>query len=613
MASDHRPPTPADPPDRAHRAARPVEPAPAARQVELVVDGQPVVVPDDGSSLLDVLRERLHLTGAKDGCSPQGQCGCCTVLVDGAPRVACVTPARRVAGRAITTLDGLDPEVIERWADAFVATGASQCGFCTPGILLRFEGLRSKGVAADDEAAIERALQAHLCRCTGWRSIVDAYGQVASVDQHDQRDPGVEHDPGDDRGVGDRHGVVDGTDERSRADERAVPAVGRFVVGGRAAERDLDVASRRASIEGRTPQRVGPDVVVGRGGFAADTAPLDALVAVPDGAGGWSVGETLAEARLAAGKVQGRRTSAEAVPPLELPDGEWALTLRTSWVEPAYVETDASWCEPGGEPASPLANGGAFGGKVGSPVGAVARELADRHGRSVRVQMSREDAVRLGPKRPPIAAGVRWGGEGVEGVVRVVRTPDVADRIRAVAPGLDVVEVDVAGPPTSSDLRAAGWAEAAVLQVVATTLGPAPAHGDQPVHVELPGGGAATASIVTGGPAPGERVVRVQVSCGDPLDEVVLRSYCTGAAHMAIGWVTSEALAVDPGGEVHDLTIRSFGVPRAVDTPHIEVEVIPSDEAPVNGSDAVFAAVAAATWHHQGLGPVWPTGLPLRR
>ena len=76
-----------------------------------MVDGQQVQVPDRGVSLLDVLREDLGVRSAKDGCSPQGQCGCCTVLVDGAPRVACVTPARRMAGRSITTLDGLDPEV----------------------------------------------------------------------------------------------------------------------------------------------------------------------------------------------------------------------------------------------------------------------------------------------------------------------------------------------------------------------------------------------------------------------------------------------------------------------------------------------------------------------
>src|SRR5262247_1880551 len=119
--------------------------------VAFVVDGQDVEVPDDGRSLLDVLRERLGIRSLKDGCSPQGQCGCCTVLVDGQPRVSCVTPARRVRGRSITTLEGL-PEA-EAWGSAFCATGGSQCGFCTPGIVLRLEGLRRKG--GDD---VEQAL-----------------------------------------------------------------------------------------------------------------------------------------------------------------------------------------------------------------------------------------------------------------------------------------------------------------------------------------------------------------------------------------------------------------------------------------------------------------------
>ena len=72
--------------------------------LQLVVDGEQVEVPDRGASLLEVLREDLGRRSAKDGCSPQGQCGCCTVLVDGQPRVACVTPARRVAGRSVTTV-----------------------------------------------------------------------------------------------------------------------------------------------------------------------------------------------------------------------------------------------------------------------------------------------------------------------------------------------------------------------------------------------------------------------------------------------------------------------------------------------------------------------------
>jgi xanthine dehydrogenase small subunit len=483
--------------------------------IGLIVDGRAVEVPDDGSTLLAVLREHLGLRGVKDGCSPQGQCGCCTVLIDGAPRVACVTPVRRVAGRTITTIDGLP--AAERWADALVATGGSQCGFCTPGIICR--------LAAGGDLA------AHLCRCTGWQTIHEAAAHLDAP----------------------------------------------------AGARDLDAASRRATIEGGVPQTVGRDVALGRGGFADDTAPDGALVAVPDGAGGWAVGETLAEARERAGKVQGRRTTVPPGHPIDVPAGDWVRTLRTTWVEPAYLETDASWCAPGGEPASPLGNGGAFGGKAASIAPAAAQALANEHGRAVRVLLSREDTVRLGPKRPPLAAGVRAGGTGE---VVVARTPGVADAIRSVAPGLTVTEVDVPGPPTSLALRAAGWAEAAVL-LGSTT-------------VTAPNGATATAEVTDDG-------VRVRVSCGDALDEVVLRSYCIGAAHMALGWVRSEGLMVDDEGVVHDLTIRSFGIVRPNQMPRVNV-VIEGDGPPVNGSDAVFAAVAAAEWIRQGFPQDWPTG-----
>jgi hypothetical protein len=316
-------------------------------------------------------------------------------------------------------------------------------------------------------------------------------------------------------------------------------------------------------------------------------------VAVPDGTGGWAVGASLADARAVAGKVQGRRTTVPAVPPLDLPPGDWAVTLRTSWVEPAYLETDASWCEPGGAPSSPLANGGAFGGKVGSPLPDVARALADEHGRPVLVLWSREDATRLGPKRPPIAAGVRADGSGV---ARVGRTSGIVEALRAV-PGLElaVEEVDVAGPPTSVDLRAAGWAEASML--AAGVLGNAEVTVTDPTS-----GGRATARVEAG-------AVHVRVHPGAVLDPVVLRSYSTGAVHQALGLVTSEGLAVAPDGEVLDLTIRSFGILRAVDMPRVDVEVVDDPDAPpVRVSDAVFAAVAGAAWVAQGCPTDLPTG-----
>jgi aerobic-type carbon monoxide dehydrogenase small subunit (CoxS/CutS family) len=499
------------------------------------VDGRDVTVPEDAGTLLDALRDHLGVRVVKDGCSPQGQCGCCTVLVDGQPRVACVTPVRRVAGREVTTVAGL-PDA-PAWGAAFTAVGASQCGFCTPGIIVRLAALRARGVAVSDTDALSRALGAHLCRCTGWRTILEAYAAF-----------GGDHPP-----------------------------------------RDLAAAARRAGIEGRTPQRVGPEVSLGGAGFADDLAPPGALVAVPDGRGGWAVGATLAEARARAGKVQGRRSTVGVRHPLDVPPGAWDLTLRTTWVEPAYLETDASWCEPGGSPASPLANGGAFGAKTASPVAEVAARLAAEHGRPVRVLLSREDCVRMGPKRPPVAAGIRADATGV---MRVVRTPGVAAAVRAAAPGLVVEECEVAGPPTSAAIRAAGWAEAAVLLA---------ALGRRlPVRVVSPEGAVATATL------DGSRVV-VSVACGDPLDEVVLRSYCIGAAHMALGWVRSEAIAVDDHGEPQDLTIRSFGILRATEMPPVDVEIVPSDGPPVNGSDAVFAAVAAAAWVAEGCPQDWPT------
>ena len=124
---------------------------------------------------------------------------------------------------------------------------------------------------------------------------------------------------------------------------------------------------------------------------------------------------------------------------------------------------------------------------------------------------------------------------------------------------------------------------------------------DAPDTVVAPNGAVATATIDDSG-------VHVHVRCGEPLDEVVLRSYCTGAAHMALGWVRSEGLAVDDDGVPVDLTIRSFGILRAADTPPISIEVEPDDVPPINGSDAVFAAVAAAAWRVAGYPPRWPVG-----
>ena len=520
-------------------------------EIELEVNGQQVRVPDEGGSLLDALRTHLGVTSAKDGCAPQGQCGCCTVMVDGQARVACVTPLRRVAGRAVTTLEGFADADRDAWADAFTACGASQCGFCTPGIVVRLAAMDAKKPDAT-VADVDRALAAHLCRCTGWQTVVEAW-------------------------------------KLHRSGEVPV-ALG---------DRDLSLAEARATLECGVPQQVGPHVALGGAGFAADTAPAGAFVAVPDGAGEWVLGDSLPQARAAIGKVQGRRTTEASEPPIALPDGEWAAALQTSWVEAAYVETDASWCDPGGSPAGAAANEGAFGAKRGSVLPEVARRLADEHDRPVAAFWSREDVARAGFKRPPLAGGMLADGSGV---LRVAATPGVRDAVRAIAPLLSVDEVEVAGPPVSAAVRAAGWAEAAALLAAAGAPSDLVQVDDDAVTVTDPvTGGSGTVRVMPGR-------VEVEVRAGSVLDEVVLRSYCIGAVHMALGWVTSESLTVLPDGEVCDLTVRSFGVLRASDMPHVEVVVVEGDGEPVRASDAVFAATAAAVWRLQGCPPSWPTG-----
>ena len=161
----------------------------------------------------------------------------------------------------------------------------------------------------------------------------------------------------------------------------------------------------------------------------------------------------------------------------------------------------------------------------------------------------------------------------------------------------------MAGPPISPDLRGAGWVEASVM--VAALAARLEGRGGPGTAVEI------TARRV-GGPGwrwPPSGAVSVEVWAGEVLDQVTLRSYCIGAVHQALGWVRSEGIAVDADGRVHDLTIRSFGILSARDTPWMDVTMHRSDRWPVNGSDAVFAATAAAAWLADG----WPSEWPTRR
>lgn len=147
------------------------------------LNGDVVEVDAHHPHLLSALRDGLGVTSPKDGCSPSGQCGACTVLINGKAMASCLVSLEKAQGTVVTTLEGFDPAERDRFADAFAATGALQCGFCTPGIIVRSKALIDQKGSDLDRQTIEGRLGAHLCRCTGYTKIIEAVELLASGEQ----------------------------------------------------------------------------------------------------------------------------------------------------------------------------------------------------------------------------------------------------------------------------------------------------------------------------------------------------------------------------------------------------------------------------------------------
>ena len=150
-------------------------------EMTFVLNGESLTATyEEGMTFLEVLRDVCGITSPKDGCAPQGYCGCCTVLIDGRAALSCLRKPDTVAGKDVTTLEGVPPDTRDLLARAFVREGGLQCGFCTPGIVVRACSMLEHGKVGSREE-IEKSLSGHLCRCTGYTRIVDAIQTAGEV------------------------------------------------------------------------------------------------------------------------------------------------------------------------------------------------------------------------------------------------------------------------------------------------------------------------------------------------------------------------------------------------------------------------------------------------
>ncbi len=472
---------------------------------------------EEGMHLLEVLREVCGVTTVKDGCAPQGTCGCCTVLLDGRPALACLLDPARVEGREVTTLAGLPERTRRLLARAFVAEGAVQCGFCTPGIAVRAASLLEAGRAADPHR-VRRALRGHLCRCTGYHRIVDAVlsaGEAAAAGGEPPEVPRrppvfalADGRPGRDpaAAAGVRPGGVGHAAPRHLGSEQVLgtkPFVADLAVPGMLHGALVLAEHPRAVVRSlRTEAALAAPGVV-RVLTAADVpgerrvglVVRDWPVLVAEGETTRCVGDVLAvvvadtrfHARRAAGLVA---VDFEVLEPVTDPEAALAPgapelhpggnlleacaysrgdvdaalaasavvveeTFTTQRIEHAFLEPEAALAIPEGDRMRLLSqgqgvhddrrqvaavlgvaeasvevelvtNGGAFGGKEDLSVQAHAALAARLTGRPVKVELTREQSLRLHPKRHPLTLHYTVGADA-RGLLTAVRARIVGD------------------------------------------------------------------------------------------------------------------------------------------------------------------------------------------
>jgi selenium-dependent xanthine dehydrogenase len=477
--------------------------------VRFVLNGRHVAIePAPGESLLDALRERCGITSIKDGCQPQGQCGCCLALIDGRPLVTCAIEAERAEGREVLTIEGLSPREREVVAKSLVASGGVQCGFCIPGITLRAKHLLDhRRDPSRDEIA--RAIDGHLCRCTGYAQIVDAVALMARAWRG-----GPIPEPAGNGGVGTPLARYQGFDQALGvrpyvADMRREGLLhGALAFSGhaRALVRRIDT-SKAAALPGVRAVLTAADVPGERWyGLLHDDWPGF----VAEGEEVRCVGDVLAavaadDARTARSAAAAVEVEYEPLPPVLDPEAALAPgaprvnpahpnllsrsairrgdaaaelarsahivsgTWRTQRIEHLFLEPEAALAEP--LPEGRLAlytqgqgifddrrqvarflgvheerihvelvpSGGAFGGKEDMSVQAQTALLARVTARPVKLVLSREESVRIHPKRHPIRLDYTVGCDA-EGRLTAVVARLVGDSGAYASVGAKVLE-----------------------------------------------------------------------------------------------------------------------------------------------------------------------------
>ncbi len=218
------------------------------RDIAFILNGEPQrVTIEAGESLLEVLRNRCGIVSLKDGCAPQGQCGCCLALVDGAPKTTCAVAADTVHGKAILTLEGVSAEERDLTARAFAIAAGVQCGFCIPGIAMRAKWLLDRQ-PRPSRHDIAKAIDGNLCRCTGYVRIIEAIDLLARARMGEPL-PAMQEDGGVGTSLVKYHGETHTLGTHRYAADLDVPGMlhGALTLSPHARARVVRIDTRRAA------------------------------------------------------------------------------------------------------------------------------------------------------------------------------------------------------------------------------------------------------------------------------------------------------------------------------------------------------------------------------